>query len=282
MMIRTVLTSVSLLGGVAFAAVLLGTFADASSRIEAEFVGLPTSRVALVAQPGEPAPYSVLLHNNTPDRHIVGYSVSWTFYDAMGSVLDHQTRSALNGHAVEQSALVGGVVAPLVRPGETFAISLFPKAGDCVGIVRGPAAARAARENPSPERLGAIIREETARLRPARAVVAIDTILFFDGEWVGPDPEHAFESTTLMLDTRRAAAVALVAHIDSGGDAHQYAKELMSSAAKLAPSTVAEMAEMAAQGSLARSLAHNPEQAIAQARVTAGHTPLALRRGGTE
>jgi hypothetical protein len=248
-----------------------------------ELHALPISRVGLAHAAGGRAPYDVVLHNNTPDRHVVGYSISWTFLDAEGAVLDHQTHGGLNGPAVTNSELVGGDDVPLLRPGEALALSLLPKAGDGFGIVRGPAATRAAEEGrPDPERLGEIIREEASRLDPARVVVSVDCILFFDGEWVGPDPDNEYESSTLMINGRRRAALALVDHVDRGGAAESYGAALAADKDGSTATSVIEMSRRGAEGMLAYMLQRNPAQAVAQARAIAAEGPLALRRGGTE
>jgi hypothetical protein len=152
---------------------------------------------------GDAAKYSLIIENKTP-QHISAISVVWRFYSSQGQAIERTYEfSSIN------SSFFDDVSDSLIKSGEHYPLCLFAQS---VGFGREPMSELKS-DAQMTETLSAI---NTLMARSTRWSFTIESVLFSNGVWVGPNSTGYVERMTARINGARDLLKELAQKLDAG------------------------------------------------------------------
>jgi hypothetical protein len=152
---------------------------------------------------GDAAKYSLIIENKTP-QHISAISVIWRFYPSKGEPIQRKYEFSFLS-----SPFFDDVSYSLIKSGELYPLCPFVES---VGFGRE----RLREIKSSPETANTLSVLNTLLARSTRWSFTIDSVLFSNGEWVGPNTSGHAERMTAQINGARDLLKELAQKLDAG------------------------------------------------------------------
>ncbi len=152
---------------------------------------------------GDAAKYSVVIENKTP-QHINAIAVIWRFYPSQGKPIERKYSFSFLGNSFFNNASDS-----LIKPGELYPLCLF---AESAGFGR-----ERLRELKSDQQTTNTLSVLNSLLaRSTRWSLTIDSVLFSNGVWVGPNTDGFVERLTAQINGARDLLKELAQKLDAG------------------------------------------------------------------
>jgi hypothetical protein len=170
----------------------------------ADFSNKLSSLVTIPADlAADAAKYSIIIENKTP-QHISAMEVIWRFYTSQGKEITRSYAYSFLGNQFFDDASSG-----LIKSGELYPLCLF---ADSVGF----GYERMKELKSTPTALNTLDNIKSLMAMSTRWSFTIDSVLFSNGVWVGPNTDRYVERMTAEINGSRDMLKELAKKLDAG------------------------------------------------------------------